>query len=123
MKKFVNRSELIQRIHAKFPSLQEEDVSVSVRAILSKIASALQQGGRVEVRGFGSFGTRKRDGRSGRNPLTGETVTVPPKAVPYFKAGKGLVERVDASRQATNDSTAQNHRQTDRQSDVAADQA
>lgn len=106
MKKFVSRSELIQRIHRRFPSLQEEDVSVSVRAILSKIAAALQQGGRTEVRGFGSFGTRRREGRSGRNPLTGATVDVPPKSIPYFKAGKDLMDRVNSSK-VVNDATGQ----------------
>jgi hypothetical protein len=54
-------------------------------------------GGRVELRGFGAFSTRQRDGRTGRNPKTGVTVDVPEKRVPYFKPGKGMKERLNLS--------------------------
>lgn len=55
---------------------------------------SLSRGGRIEVRGFGSFGLNYRPPRHGRNPKTGDKVKVPAKYVPHFKAGKGLRERV-----------------------------
>ena len=63
--------------------------------ILEEISSALEQGHRVELRGFGAFSVRKRDARSGRNPRTGETVDVQEKHVPFFKAGKELRARLN----------------------------
>ncbi len=57
---------------------------------------ALSEGDKVELRGFGSFRTRSRDPREGRNPRTGASVYIPPKKVPFFKAGKELREMVDA---------------------------
>ena len=61
------------------------------------MTEALSDGGRVELRGFGAFSVRSRPARSGRNPRTGETVEVPAKAVPFFKSGKELRERLKAS--------------------------
>ena len=58
---------------------------------------SLSKGDRIEIRGFGSFDLKKRDARVGRNPKTGESVKVPAKNVPHFKAGKELRDRVDAS--------------------------
>lgn len=60
-----------------------------------EIAQRLAEGGRVELRGFGTFSTRERDARTGRNPRTGETVDVPAKRVPYFKPGKEMRERLN----------------------------
>ncbi|MDX8383950.1 MAG: HU family DNA-binding protein, partial [Ghiorsea sp.] len=62
----------------------------------SAISEELANGGRVELRGFGSFSIKKRDARTGRNPKTGESVEVASKVVPHFKPGKELRERVDA---------------------------
>ena len=64
--------------------------------IFNQITSALADGKRVELRGFGAFTVRRRNARTGRNPRTGQAVPVGEKVVPFFKAGKELRERVDA---------------------------
>ena len=64
--------------------------------IFEQIISALENGGRVELRGFGAFSVRSRPARTGRNPRTGEAVNVPAKHVPFFKSGKELRERLNA---------------------------
>jgi integration host factor subunit beta len=63
--------------------------------MLESMTEALEQGGRVELRGFGAFSVRGRPARSGRNPRTGETVDVEAKSVPFFKSGKELRERLN----------------------------
>lgn len=68
---------------------------MTVMIILDEIANSLEKQGRVEVRGFGSFGINHRPPRTGRNPKTGVSVAIPAKAVPHFRAGKELRERVD----------------------------
>ncbi|MCX7945746.1 MAG: integration host factor subunit beta [Hydrogenophilus sp.] len=93
----MTRSELIAALAARFPQLPAGEVDTAVRVVLAEIAAALARGGRVEVRGFGSFSLHYRPPRKGRNPKTGETVEVPAKAIPYFRAGKELRERVDAA--------------------------
>ncbi len=89
------KSELVQRIAAQNPHLYQRDVENIVNAILNEITAALARGDRVELRGFGAFTVKRRDARTGRNPRTGEAVPVNEKAVPFFKAGKELRERVD----------------------------
>ncbi|MCO4053014.1 MAG: integration host factor subunit beta [Bosea sp.] len=84
------KSELVQRIADRNPHLYQRDVEKIVNAILDEIVQALANGNRVELRGFGAFATKKRDGRVGRNPRTGEAVTVEEKSVPAFKTGKEL---------------------------------
>jgi integration host factor subunit beta len=91
----MTRSELIQRLSEKFSQLLLADIEVSVKAILESISDKLAKRGRVEVRGFGSFSVHVRPPRRGRNPKTGERVDVPEKAVPHFKAGVELRERVN----------------------------
>ncbi len=91
----MNRSELIRLIAARFPQLISTDIELSVAVILDGITAELSSGGRVEIRGFGSFSLNYRHPRIGRNPKTGERVEVPAKWVPHFKAGKELRERVD----------------------------
>ena len=66
-----------------------------VAAFFDSITEQLQQGGRVELRGFGAFSTREREARKGRNPRTGDTVDVSAKRVPYFKPGKEMRERLN----------------------------
>ena len=68
---------------------------MSVKLIIEKICQSLEKGDRVEIRGFGSFSLHYREARTGRNPKTGESVEVPAKSIPYFRAGKELRERVD----------------------------
>jgi integration host factor subunit beta len=65
--------------------------------VLSCMTDSMAAGGRVELRGFGAFSVRSRPARSGRNPRTGEAVEVPAKAVPFFKSGKELRERLNAT--------------------------
>ena len=84
------RSELLQALSADNPDLRPEEVEQVVDIFFEEIAQRLAEGGRVELRGFGTFSTRERDARVGRNPRTGETVDVPAKRVPYFKPGKEM---------------------------------
>lgn len=89
------RSELIIKLHEENPHLSHQDLERVVNVILEEISTALEKGNRVELRGFGAFSVRRRDARKGRNPRTGETVSVPSKSVPFFKAGKELRARVN----------------------------
>ncbi len=89
------KSELIQKIAEDNPHLYQRDVERIVSTVFEEITSALSRGDRVELRGFGAFSVKKRDGRMGRNPRTGETVPVPAKSVPFFKTGKELRERMN----------------------------
>lgn len=91
----MTKSELIESLIAKNPTLQLTAVDNCVREILEQIISTLEEGERVEIRGIGSFSRHYRPSRIGRNPKTGENVTLAAKYVPYFKAGKALKERVD----------------------------
>ena len=89
------RSELVQKLCQDFPDLTQREVESVVSAVFDSITDQLAQGGRVELRGFGAFSTRKRDARLGRNPRTGESVQVDAKRVPYFKPGKEMRERLN----------------------------
>ena len=89
------RSELVQKLCHDFPDLTQREVESVVSAFFDSIGDQLSQGGRVELRGFGAFSTRKRDARVGRNPRTGESVEVDAKRVPYFKPGKEMRERLN----------------------------
>lgn len=93
----MTRSELIARIAQKNPHLYQRDVERIVTTIFDEIANALAQDDRVELRGFGAFSVKKRDARVGRNPRTGESVEVESKAVPFFKTGKLLRERINGA--------------------------
>lgn len=89
------RSELIQKITDENPNLYQRDVEKIVNTIFEEITKAMSQGNRVELRGFGAFSVKKRDGRTGRNPRTGEAVEVDEKFVPFFKTGKLLRDRLN----------------------------
>ena len=89
------RSELLQELHKDNPELRSEEVEQVVEVFFDEIAQRLSEGGRVELRGFGAFSTRDREARAGRNPRTGESVSVPAKRVPYFKAGKEIRKRLN----------------------------
>jgi integration host factor subunit beta len=91
----MTKSELIADLAAANPHLLGRDVEIIVGTIFDEITAALARGERVELRGFGAFTVNKRDARTGRNPRTGEAVPVDEKAVPFFKAGKELRERVN----------------------------
>ncbi|WP_166039106.1 integration host factor subunit beta [Sphingosinicella sp. YJ22] len=89
------RSELVQKLCEDHPDLTAKEVERVVAAFFDSIIEQLEQGGRVELRGFGAFSTRARDARRGRNPRTGEAVDVDAKRVPYFKPGKEMRERLN----------------------------
>jgi len=89
------RSELVQKLCTDFPDLAQREVEGVVSAIFDCITDQLAHGGRVELRGFGAFSTRQRDGRVGRNPRTGESVSVDAERVPNFKPGKEMRERLN----------------------------
>ena len=84
------KSELIARLAEENPHLTQRDIERVVGVILERMIQALEQDGRVELRGFGAFSVKARDGRVGRNPRTGEAVQVPSKRVVHFKPGKAL---------------------------------
>lgn len=92
----VTKSELIESLAKRQPHLSNKDVEMAVNEILDYIAEALSRGDRVEIRGFGSLSLHYRPPRQGRNPKTGEQVSVPGKCVPHFKPGRELKERVDS---------------------------
>ena len=91
------RSELITQLAEENPHLTQRDVERVVSVILERMCETLATGGRVELRGFGAFSVRARPARSGRNPRTGEPVEVKAKAAPFFKSGKELRERLNAT--------------------------
>ncbi|NKB50502.1 MAG: integration host factor subunit beta [Alphaproteobacteria bacterium] len=92
----MTKSDLILRLAERNPHLFQRDVERIVATILDEITAALSRGDRVELRGFGAFSVKHRGARVGRNPRTGESVSVAEKVVPYFKTGKELRERLNA---------------------------
>lgn len=102
----MTKSELIAELSAANPHLRGQDVELIVATIFSEITTALARGERVELRGFGAFTVKRRDARTGRNPRTGEAVPVDEKAVPFFKAGKELRERVNLGKREAGASPA-----------------
>ncbi|MCI0508486.1 integration host factor subunit beta [Chromohalobacter nigrandesensis] len=94
----MTKSELIEQIAIRQPELSAKEVEAAVKLILEDITHSLSSGGRVEIRGFGSFSLHFREPRTGRNPKTGDPVDLQGKFVPHFKPGKELREQVNASR-------------------------
>lgn len=90
----MNKSELIERLAEKsgLNVMQAEEI---VNLIYKKMKDTMVNGGRIEIRGFGSFVVKEYQSYQGRNPKTGEKIHVPPKKLPFFKVGKELKERVD----------------------------
>jgi integration host factor subunit beta len=91
----MTRSELIKRIALKQSHLSYGEIEVSVKTLLEHMIETLASGGRIEIRGFGSFSVHARSPRVGRNPRTGEAVPVPERPTPHFKPGKELRERIN----------------------------
>lgn len=94
----MTKSELIADLAAANPHLLARDAELIVATIFEEIITALANGDRVELRGFGAFTVKRRNARTGRNPRTGQAVAVEEKLVPFFKAGKELRERVNRGR-------------------------
>lgn len=93
----MTRSTLIEVLAVRFPELVRDDAEAAVKAILEALKSALANGDRIEIRGFGTFETTLRRPKTGRNPKTGEPVYIPAKAHPHFKPGKEMRLRVAGS--------------------------
>lgn len=93
----ITKSELIDKISQKQKHLQQKDIELSVKSVIEQMSTALSSGERIEIRGFGSFSLHFRPPRLGRNPKTGEAVSLTGKYVPHFKPGKELRERVNKS--------------------------
>ncbi len=91
------KSELIQQVAEANPHLFHRDVERIINVIFDEIIDALSRGERVELRGFGAFSVKHRAPRQGRNPRTGESVSVAEKFVPFFKTGKEMRERLNKS--------------------------
>lgn len=91
------KSELIERIARKQSHLAYKDIELAVKSLLEQMSNSLSNGERIEIRGFGSFSLHFRPPRTGRNPKTGDSVSLPGKHVPHFKPGKELRERVNES--------------------------
>ncbi len=89
------KSELILRLAELNPHLYQRDIERIVSTMFDEISTALADGDRVELRGFGAFSVKERAARTARNPRTGVTVSVSDKRVPFFKSGKELRERLN----------------------------
>jgi integration host factor subunit beta len=81
---------IIEELLARRPGFSHRQAETIVNAMFEEMAKVLARGGRIEIRGFGSFDTKQRRARQGRNPRTGDVVEVAPKRVPFFRAGKEL---------------------------------
>jgi integration host factor subunit beta len=97
----MTKRDLIDEIVRLYPVYSRRDAEVIVNSVFESMTEALCQGDRIEIRGFGSFVVKNRLAREGRNPKTGELVAVASKAVPFFKVGKELKQRVDAGYEAS----------------------
>ena len=92
----MTRSELIELIASQQSQLSTKDVELAVKLMIEHMAETLSSGERIEIRGFGSFSLHYRAPRTGRNPKTGDSVTLTGKYVPHFKPGKNLRDRVNS---------------------------
>lgn len=90
----MNKSELIKTL-AEEANLPMEDATMVVNTFVDAMKDALIAGDRIEIRGFGSFKVKEYNGYAGRNPKTGESVSVIPKRLPFFRAGKELKEYIN----------------------------
>lgn len=94
----MTKSELIEQLSKKQSNLAFQDVELAIKCILEQMSQSLATNERIEVRGFGSFSLHHRKPRMGRNPKTGDAVSLTEKYVPHFKPGKELRDRVDEAR-------------------------
>ena len=99
----MTRLELFTKLENDFPYLSKSQIEMAVRRIFEELTATMERGDRVELRGFGTFSTRSRRDRIGHNPRSGEPVAVDAKTVPFFRASKTLLERMNAEVQKRND--------------------
>lgn len=93
----MTKADLIEEV-SRLAELTRKDSEVIVETIFDSVVRSLRVGDKIEIRGFGSFRTRDRRGRIGRNPKTGERVEVPPKKIPHFKPSKELKDFINEDR-------------------------
>ena len=117
----MTKSELIERIAQKQNQLVYRDVELGVKTVLEHMSECLAAGGRIEIRGFGSFSLHFRPGRVGRNPKTGAPVSLAAKYVPHFKPGKKLRELVNESSRTSQDAELESNPGADDASNRPAD--
>ncbi|MBI3406642.1 MAG: integration host factor subunit beta [Acidobacteria bacterium] len=92
----MTKADLVEEV-IKMTELPRKESEETVETVFESIIKALRAGDKIEIRGFGSFRTRQRRGRVGRNPKTGAKVQVPPKTIPYFKPSKELKDFVNSA--------------------------
>ncbi len=98
----INKKQLVDLISSKQDHLSNKDVELSVKAIFKTMSDSLQKGERIEIRGFGSFALRFRKSRTGRNPKSGESVSIQNRYVPHFKPGKDFRDSVKDTNKKVN---------------------
>lgn len=91
----MTKSDLVQKLSEKISTLTKKECEVIVDTVFQNMRDALHRGEKIEIRGFGSFTVRLRRAKEGRNPKTGEKVSIPEKRIPFFKVGKELRELVN----------------------------
>lgn len=91
----MTKSELIETVATKVSSFSRKDIEIIIDTLFDSMCDSLTKGEKVEIRGFGSFKIKHRDGRQGRNPKSGENIYIESKRVPFFKAGKEIKERIN----------------------------
>lgn len=107
------KSELVELVGRRQDQLSEQDVTLSINAVLDKMTQHLSEGGRIEIRGFGSFSLHYRPPRQAHNPKTGEKLITPPKYAVHFKPGKDLRISINASRDLPIQAEAVGHHHSD----------
>ena len=103
----LTKADLIAEVE-RITELKRSDSETIVETIFDSIIQSLQNGEKIEIRGFGSFRTRQRRGRVGRNPKTGAKVEVPAKKIPFFKPSKELKDFVNSAEAQASAGAAQN---------------
>ncbi len=91
----MTKSELIEAVATQVNTFSRKDVEMIIDTLFQSMTESLSNGEKVEIRGFGSFKIKERNGRQGRNPKSGENIFIESKKVPFFKAGKEIKERIN----------------------------
>ena len=105
----MTKADLVERV-AREADMTKKDAEQLVEIIFDSITDTLNKGEKIELRGFGSFRVRERNSRKGRNPKTGDSVSIPAKRVAYFKPGKELKELINKSEQGESTATGEQPR-------------